>query len=179
MEKPVDRLDAMEKRFQAGIKRIAIRFNEINKEIREFQAWLLSAKKSIQNVNKNYPEGRKSLTDLRAIIENKIRETIKRCSILEKNFRAIEEEIGNIAESIRRIGIGQMEDRTLSRIAIDFFAEWTTIFVKMKEDIENKVIPNIAILATTFQVMGQSSLSQSDYQSRDEAINKIFKYIGC
>lgn len=166
--KPVEELDAFERQLQEEIKRVATRFNAINKELEKFKAWVLSTQEAIEIVNYNCSRGRKSLSDLRAIVQKRMAEAKEKISLIEKYLSVIEEEVKNIGGVIQN-SRNLIDERLFSQL----YARYGTLFTELEEGnerIKNRAKTDVEIL----QVIERGILSQSDPSAREEIIKRGF-----
>ena len=175
MVKPVDRLDENEKRLQQEIKRIAGRFNEVNKIFDEVKKTIIYDRRAFEVLSTNFFIRRINEPIFRERIQGKTKEASSALNRLKEASVILEEEIERIKrifQAIYKLKRTGPETEKLEKEAIAFASYLSRVEEQIKESYVwiDRQIENLEALEKYFFVEG-------DNHKRIQYKNSIFNMI--
>lgn len=115
-------LDAHEINLRNAIKRVAEKFNEINRDFREFKNLLIQDKRVIMVVSRNFSSNpqRYSHQEFANLVNGKIEDLIKRFLIANSHLNTLREELNFVKSSLRSIHQYASQDQALASLIAQF-----------------------------------------------------------
>lgn len=127
-------LDKSEESMRNEIKRIANRFNDVNKLTRNTKEWILAAKKAVEVTGRNVATGKRNVESLRNLSVSRLKESVERVKMVAKDDTIFRNEIDRVM-----IILQEIQRTTLLPMQTRLNAMWATRLVQTEAGVTGRL----------------------------------------